>query len=95
MIAISSDTAVLDYIRSNHYDVAIVDLIQNECMMSIPVSMGVPVVGFWMTLPLGTYRDGQTRGPKLSHSLSRRISRNLAHFFLAMLTHRALPNRIS
>ena len=48
-----SNTAVLDYIRSSHYDVAIVDLIQNECMLSIPVSMGVPVVGFWMTLPIG------------------------------------------
>ena len=48
-----SNTAVIDYIRSQHYDVAIVDLIQNECMHALPVSMGVPVVGFWMTLPIG------------------------------------------
>ena len=38
------NTAVLEYIRSQHYDVAIVDLIQNECMLALPVSMGVPVV---------------------------------------------------
>ena len=48
-----SDDALLDYIRASHYDVAIVDLIQNECMLALPVSMGVPVVGFWMTLPIG------------------------------------------
>ena len=48
-----SNTAVIDYIRSQHYDVAIVDLIQNECMHALPVSMGVPVIGFWLTLPTG------------------------------------------
>ena len=26
---------------------------QNECMHSVPVSMGVPTVGFWMTIPQG------------------------------------------
>ena len=52
-----SNTAVIDYIRSQHYDVAIVDLIQNECMHALPVSMGVPVVGFWMTLPIGMLTD--------------------------------------
>ena len=44
---------MIDYIRSQHYDVAIVDLIQNECMHALPVSMGVPVIGFWLTLPTG------------------------------------------
>ena len=52
-----SNTAVIDYIRSQHYDVAIVDLIQNECMHALPVSMGVPVVGFWLTLPIGILLD--------------------------------------
>ena len=27
---------------------------QNEYMHSLPVSMGVPTVGFWMTIPSGT-----------------------------------------
>ena len=48
-----SDDALLDYIRASHYDVAIVDLIQNECMLALPVSMGVPVVAFWVTIPIG------------------------------------------
>ena len=36
---------------------AIIDLIQNECMLAIPVSMDVPVVGFWLTLPIGKNDD--------------------------------------
>ena len=56
-----SNTAVLDYLRSSHYDVAIVDLIQNECMLALPVSMGVPVVGFWMTLPIGLELEYSTQ----------------------------------
>ena len=89
-----SNTAVLDYIRSSHYDVAIVDLIQNECMLSIPVSMGVPVVGFWMTLPIGEIHIGSKRRDlgcvihaswTTLSSFGGKISLNLVHIFMTML----------
>ena len=39
---IYKDRALMDYLRANHFDVAIVDLITNECMLALPASMDIP-----------------------------------------------------
>ena len=39
-------------------------LVQNECMHILPVKMGVPIVGFWMTAPLGFIME-QTMQPSV------------------------------
>lgn len=58
---IYSNQALMEHLRGSHFDVAVVDLITNECMLALPASMGIPVVGFWVTLPVGGTMEGTTQ----------------------------------
>jgi glucuronosyltransferase len=52
---------LVSHLRSMHFDVAIVDLVQHECALALVVDMGVPVVGFWLTTPIGLEMEATTQ----------------------------------
>lgn len=56
-----NDHRLMEYVRANHFDVAIVDLITNECMLALPASLDIPVVGFWVTLPVSGAMEASTQ----------------------------------
>lgn len=58
---------LVNLLRSTHFDVAVVDLIQNECQLALVVDMGLPVVGFWLSLPVGLEMEATTQPTPPSH----------------------------
>ncbi len=50
--------ALMRELRADHFDVAVVDLLQNECMHAFAVDLGLPVVAFWLSIPSGMEMEG-------------------------------------
>ncbi len=61
------NTALMARLRAEHFDVAIVDMLQNECMQALAVDLGLPVVAFWMSQPMGMEMEGTTVTTRPTH----------------------------
>ena len=49
-----SDGPLLEQLRATNFSVAIVDLMGSHCNLALAKHLGIPVIGFWNSVPFGT-----------------------------------------
>ncbi len=51
--ALLGNRALMRRLRATKFDVAVIDLVYNECGLALAHELGLPVVGFWASSPAG------------------------------------------
>ncbi len=75
-----ADADAVAKIRSRRYDVAVMDLVGSQCALALAEDMGVPVVGFWASSPVGMELEA-----------SGRLKKCVLYIWILLQTQKYLP----